>query len=447
MRSMVRGAVAAHAGAVRRTISSGSRPHVALSPTTRPAGLLLGWALSCVLLLMPSGVCGAIKDSACISCHEGPAYRETKDGRKEAVHFKRQELTGSIHKGLVCADCHADAAGTPHKKELERVNCARCHKEVSLNFERGVHGQALKRGDKDAPACTSCHGTHSIFKVADQRSPAHRGNQVRLCARCHTDVELQKKHKLPSPDMIKAYQNSVHGRYVKEGKTVQAAVCSDCHGAHLVLGPKDPESKINRSNIGGVCGRCHVQIFNEYKVSIHGKALKEGKMESPTCTDCHGEHTLTLVKDPEARVSAKNVPTTCAKCHENQEIIKKYRLPSDRYSSYVGSFHGVAMKYGNVTAANCISCHETHRILPAADPESSINDHNLSRTCGKCHPAMKDVASLGKIHVEAKKESSLGMFYVRQFYTWFIGILMALFVGYIVLDVYGRIKRKGSGNG
>jgi hypothetical protein len=39
------------------------------------------------------------------------------------------------------------------------------------------------------------------------------------------------------------------------------------------------------------------------------------------------------------------------------------------------------------------------------------------------------------------------MYYVRRFYTWFIGILMLLFVGYIALDVYGRIKRRGSGNG
>jgi hypothetical protein len=400
----------------------------------------------CTLLCLPGIVGGAVKDSACISCHERPAFRETKEGKKEMVHFDKKELTDSTHRALGCTECHSDIPAVPHKKALDKVNCAKCHREVSLHFERGIHGVALKRGDKDAPSCTSCHGNHRIFRVADQRSPVHRGNQVQLCAKCHTDVEVQKKHNLPV-DMIKAYENSVHGRFLKQGKAARAAVCSDCHRAHLILGPKDPDSSTNRVNIGDVCARCHVQIYNEYKVSIHGKALGEGKMESPTCTDCHGEHTLTLVKDPQARVFAKNVPTTCARCHENQEIIRKYRLPSDRYSSYVGSFHGVAMKYGDVTAANCISCHETHRILPAADPESSISERNLSRTCGRCHPAMKDVASMGKIHVEAKKESSLGMYYVRRFYTWFIGILMLLFVGYIALDVYGRIKRRGSGNG
>ena len=60
---------------------------------------------------------------------------------------------------------------------------------------------------------------------------------------------------------------------------------------------------------------------------------------------------------------------------------------------------------------------------------------------------MKNVASIGKVHVEAKKESSLGMYYVRNFYAWFIGLLMLLFVCYIALDVYGRIKRRGRRNG
>ncbi len=168
-------------------------------------------------------------------------------------------------------------------------------------------------------------------------------------------------------------------------------------------------------------------------------------MESPTCTDCHGEHTLTRVSDPKAGVYVANVAATCARCHENQTIIAKYRLPSDRYSTYLGSFHGIAMKYGDITAANCTSCHEVHRILPAAEAESSINPQNLGRTCGKCHPAMKDAASLGRIHVEARKGSSLGMYFVRKFYVWFIGILMAFFVAYIGLDVYGRIRRRKHG--
>jgi hypothetical protein len=58
---------------------------------------------------------------------------------------------------------------------------------------------------------------------------------------------------------------------------------------------------------------------------------------------------------------------------------------------------------------------------------------------------MKDAAAIGKIHVEATRESSIGMYYVRRFYMWFIGGLMALFLCYIVLDIYGGIRRRRDG--
>jgi hypothetical protein len=392
-------------------------------------------------LLLPA-ISEAAKDSPCLSCHGKELYKETKNGKKEIQPVLQKDLRDSVHREIGCVECHRDASALPHKGPLAKVDCGTCHNEAARLFGRSIHGTALKRGDKDAPGCTTCHGDHRIYRVSDQRSPVFRANVVPLCTRCHTDVEVQKTHKLPSSDLIKAYENSVHGRFLKEGKSARAAVCSDCHGTHLILGPNDRLSKTNKANIVEVCGRCHVQIYNEYKLSVHGTALKQGKMESPGCTDCHGEHTLTVVKDPKAQVYVQNVPTTCAHCHEDQEIIRKYGLPSGRYSTYMGSFHGVAMKYGDLTAANCTSCHEVHRILPATDPASSINPKNLSRTCGKCHPGLKDAASIGKVHVEAKKESSRGMYFVRQFYTWFIGILMALFIAYIALDVYSRIRRK-----
>jgi len=397
------------------------------------------------LFLLPLPAFSSEKDARCISCHEGQASKGTAGRDTVPQHLMKTGLRDSVHRTIACINCHRDAAPLPHRRPLALVDCTGCHEEAARHFGRSVHGAAFRRGDKDAPSCASCHGEHHILPASDRRSTVFRGNLLILCARCHTDAEVQKTHQLPSPDLIKAYENSVHGRLIKEGRQVQAALCIDCHGSHLILGPKDPESKTNRGNIPQVCGRCHVEIYNEYKVSIHGRALREGKMESPTCTDCHGEHTLTRVSDPKAGVYVANVAATCARCHENQTIIAKYRLPSDRYSTYLGSFHGIAMKYGDITAANCTSCHEVHRILPAAEAESSINPQNIGRTCGKCHPAMKDAASLGRIHVEARKESSLGMYFVRKFYVWFIGILMAFFVAYIGLDVYGRIRRRKHG--
>jgi hypothetical protein len=315
-------------------------------------------------------------------------------------------LRDSVHRALACTECHRDAGAAPtHKLPLAKVDCAACHGEAGRLFGRSVHGVALKRGDKDAPSCASCHGDHYVLGASDQRSPVWRGNLITLCARCHTDTEVQKRHNLPSTEVIKAYEKSVHGRLVEEGRQMGAAVCTDCHGSHLILDRRDPESKTNRERIPEVCGRCHVQIYNEYKVSIHGRALKEGKAESPTCTDCHGEHTLTMVSDPKGQVYVTNVAATCAKCHANQRIIRKYGLPSDRYSTYIGSFHGVAVQYGDMTAANCTSCHEVHRILPASEAESSVNPQNLGRTCGKCHPSLKGAVSIARSTWRRKKRA------------------------------------------
>jgi hypothetical protein len=258
----------------------------------------------------------------------------------------------------------------PHTKSLLPVNCSQCHGEVGRVYEKGLHATRLRGGQKTAPSCSQCHGSHRILS--------------------HTDTA----------------------------------------------------SRAYRSHIPELCGQCHGQILNEYNTSIHGRALREGRMESPACSDCHGEHSVNDVKNPQAAVYAANIAQTCAKCHESQKVIGKYDLPSRRYASYSSSFHGVAIKYGNLNAANCTSCHEVHRILPAAEVDSSVSPQNLPRTCGKCHPGMKQATSIGKVHVEAKKESSPGMYYVQRFYIWFIGGLMVLFLSYIALDIYGGLRRR-----
>jgi hypothetical protein len=317
---------------------------------------------------------------------------------------------------------------------------------LSFTFSTSLHAA-------DNSACLTCHEDKEERGQAElisnlQKSVHHKT----ACAQCHRDIVLPHSKKPAKVDCSVCHKEaagrfaqSAHGRQPAEGGGKDLPQCVNCHGSHLILQTGDRESKTNKRNLPAVCGACHQQVYNEYKVSIHGTALQEGKLESPGCTDCHGAHDLAMVKDPGAGVNPKNISSTCARCHTNEEIIRKYHLPSDRYSSYAGSFHGVSIKYGDVTAANCTSCHEVHRILPASNAESSIHPQNLGKTCGKCHPALKDAASIGRIHVEARKGSSRGMYYVRKFYIWFIGILMVLFVAYILLDVYGRVRRGRDG--
>ena len=122
-------------------------------------------------------------------------------------------------------------------------------------------------------------------------------------------------------------------------------------------------------------------------------------------------------------------------------MAKKYNLPLGRLSTYENSYHGIALKFGNLEAANCASCHGTHEILPSSDPRSSINKANLVKTCGRCHPNASADFVKGKIHVIVNKHGEKGPYYVRIFYTWFIGILITIFVVYVIFDLI-NIRRK-----
>ena len=116
-----------------------------------------------ILCLPPLRAAAAGKDDRCLSCHEGRAAGG-RGGEKPATRPMKTGLRDSVHRALACTECHRDAGATPtHKVPLEKVDCAGCHEEAGRLFGRSVHGAALKRGDKDAPSCSSCHGDHYVL--------------------------------------------------------------------------------------------------------------------------------------------------------------------------------------------------------------------------------------------------------------------------------------------
>ncbi|MGE5247657.1 MAG: cytochrome B, partial [Verrucomicrobiota bacterium] len=261
------------------------------------------------------------------------------------------------------------------------------------------------------------------------------------------DRAIEQKYDLPGEKVMIAYEQSVHGMAARAGQ-LGSAVCSDCHGNHDILPGDDPKSATNRQNIPTLCGKCHTGILEKYERSVHGKGMRAGIAESPVCTDCHGEHTIARVSDPNSPVAARNIPTTCTRCHDKEAISSRYAMPKKRFSSYLDSFHGIAVEYGMTKAANCASCHGVHDILPASDPASSINKANLPMTCGKCHPNAGPNFAKGPVHVEVTPSQSPGVFAIRLFYILFISALMILFLLHMGFEMYGRwIHRKDGGDG
>jgi len=157
--------------------------------------------------------------------------------------------------------------------------------------------------------------------------------------------------------------------------------CTDCHSD--LSGSDHPEGHFAKVE----CGGCHEQALEAYQKSVHAAALTTGASDAATCTDCHGKHDILSPSNPESRTHPLQVAMTCAACHSDAKIVKKYAIPiHDPLGAYRNSVHGAAvLSENNFSAATCYSCHKSHDIRALGDPSSSIYWQNVASTCGRCH--------------------------------------------------------------
>ncbi len=99
------------------------------------------------------------------------------------------------------------------------------------------------------------------------------------------------------------------------------------------------------------------------EAKLAGSAHKE-----TTCWECHRDLTE---EHPDDEVAAK--PVDCARCHE--------KAPQ----TFDTSVHGMALKAGNESAANCTDCHGSHEVVSPRSPESPLHFTRQTETCGECH--------------------------------------------------------------
>lgn len=385
-------------------------------------GLVPVGALLVTLLLLSSTAFAQIKrvpdiqDSDCTLCHDGMT--------KDIPGVTTATLEGSPHEGMACLECHVDLVQVPHPDDLAPVRCEECHSDVGDIYT--THGVGQVGVTADIPRCTDCHGSHEIRPSSDPTAPTHPDHMPAMCGRCHSDVDLARKHDITLKQVVEMYESSVHGVARSAGDT-KAPTCTTCHGtnrsAHQILARGNSQSAVNHFNIPGTCGQCHGDVETAYWDGIHGKATLKGDTHAPVCTDCHGEHGILPPDDPRSNVSSFRVAeATCTPCHETARINESFNLPAGTQVSFVDSFHGLKSRRGDSTVANCASCHEAHKILPSSDPQSSVNPANLQTTCGHCHQGITEAAT----HVQIHGQAAASPWVSRM--TW---IYIALIVGVI----------------
>jgi len=402
-------------------------------------------ALALILLLAANASAQDVED--CLSCHgDREALSGIPDGERLFVDPEVYPKSTHGAAGLSCIYCHADLYGVekyPHAKELKRVNCDKCHRAAAEHFRGSLHGYALARGNPRAPNCSSCHGNHNILSHWDPNSPTHKTKLPDTCATCHGQAGLLTDHIVKLPESFQDYRRSVHGQGAKHGVSA-AASCDDCHEVHDLRSSADPKSPINPRNVSKTCGKCHPDIQREYDRSIHGRALQAGVMDSPNCTDCHGEHLILSPSDPNAKTSTGRLAMeTCGKCHDDPEIIAKYDLKGGVVGSYQDSYHGWATRRDAGSAATCVNCHTAHAVLPETDPESTVHQDNVVETCGACHkkPSLKFARSY--THETASIDANPINRTIRWVYYILIwGVIGGMVLHNLVIMNYYMIQRR-----
>ena len=201
----------------------------------------------------------------CARCHADPSYMRKYNPNLPtdqyvkyltSQHGKRNSLGDPDV--AVCTSCH-EAHGVRSKQDpLSPVyatnipgTCATCHTDATImdrhglpvtqhwEYSQGVHGQALLfHGDRAAPHCASCHGSHE----AARPGTIAIGN---VCAQCHSltrDLFAKSPHK------------AAH-------EALGLPECEVCHGNHLIRKPTD---ELLGTGPDALCVNCHEPASKGY---------------------------------------------------------------------------------------------------------------------------------------------------------------------------------------
>lgn len=390
--------------------------------------------LSLAFILCGGAAARAAEDNPCLMCHG-----EKGSG---APFVDPAKMGASTHGKISCNSCHMDIESYPHpEKKTPPVFCGGCHTDAADRLAGSDHGKAIAKTRTGFVICTACHGSpHNIRRPSDPASPLNHSNIPATCDTCHKELFASGKL-LFEPKTT--YDKTVHGRAFMKDNKAKVAICTDCHGDHDINFPGNSASRINRGRVPATCGRCHTRQLALYSGSMHAKQAARGHKEAPVCTSCHGEHTIQAHGESGSSVFSGSVVKTCSSCHSSEKIMAQFGLPINPVASYMDSYHGVAFRAGNLTAANCASCHKYHDVLAPSDPASSVNPANLQQTCGSCHKKAGELVSKGKIHADMALPQPAGSYgwvldMTKKVYIVLIIMTMAFMIPHNLADLYRK---------
>jgi hypothetical protein len=440
----------------------------------------------------------------CLKCHgERGSVKKFPDGDLISTYVDANALALSVHRSLSCTACHKEFSEQRHPERAfrnklqyrikESYGCRDCHAEGTIK-SRAIHEALFKKEEAgEAVVCTNCHSAHAVAHISggnvsraeesyclrchayENKMAFKNGEFVSIrvrtgelhdsshknvgCSDCHFgfSAEDHPKRRFTSErqyllssseicrrchfDMYSKESEGIHYAKLSVGR-LDAPTCIDCHGGHAV----SPLGE-NRLAIVEKCKTCHNDVYEVYARSVHGSALiKENNKDVPICTDCHSSHGM---KEASSQDFHDTVPDLCSKCHSNAALMGKYGLSTEVVKTYLSDFHGVTLGLYRKEAqknyrpdrpmAVCTDCHGTHGIAGVSGTAGmQALKKTLQKRCQTCHSsASENFPDAWLSHYKPSLTNAPLVFIVEQFYK----IMMPLMVIGLLFQVFLHIWR------
>jgi cytochrome b subunit of formate dehydrogenase len=285
----------------------------------------------------------ALPNEACLGCHGNEGFSAPReDGTEHRLDISEEKFSSSAHGKRQCTECHADIKEVPHTNiGRHMVSCVQCHQtlwskaqsegktaesarlgmvvERIDHFMNSIHARpSITDQSRTNATCYNCHNPHYVYPIGTPGHAEWRRDLPNTCGKCHVKPREE-------------YLTSVHAKEAVEGNNPGAPVCSDCHTAHDVENPVLDSTKLV---ITHNCGNCHQDQLRTYTQTYHGQVNQLGFAYTAKCFDCHGNHGIQRVSDPQSMVNPANRVKTCQQCHAdapaNFMSFQPHGDPSDR---------------------------------------------------------------------------------------------------------------------
>jgi hypothetical protein len=468
--------------------------------------MIWGIFILCLLFsarLSDSQTADASEDnSSCLECHGKKGLEKTfSDGDSVPAYVDPVAFEKSVHRSFGCTECHKEFAGRRHPDRAfnsryqyrikASIVCRDCHSEERLK-SRVIHDDLFKKESAgEAVICTNCHIAHSIVQITSGNvatseekyclSCHSHGNQMVFkngefisllvhpaeiresahinvgCSDCHFGYSSEdhprrrfgsvREYRLSSSEICRRchfdkytkVSESIHYSLINVGR-LDAPTCIDCHGGHVVSSPGS-----NRLSIVNKCKTCHDDIYNTYSLSVHGDALiNRHNKDVPTCIDCHSSHSI---KDPYLSEFHNYIPDMCSNCHSNDAIMGKYGLSTEVVNSYLSDFHGLTLSlyreedqtrnWTDKPMAVCTDCHGTHDIISMSGADLHVIKKNLLKRCQTCHrDASENFPEAWLSHHKPSLKFSTFVFLVDKFYRIMLPLMVVGMLFHILLQIW-----------